>query len=455
MTENRGYIAIRHSTAAVIAAVLVLAAAFSGAPAPASAPMSAPASASGAAGFAGSASAPASASAPVSASASGSADSPGLPGPGSGPGSGFAPSPGPGPGPSDLFVYADEKSDLEGKIKRAKRDVTSAKSDYRDKKNEEAGIGEKIEKLTASIRKTEKELKAVEKDIKDNDAKITVIEGDIERLDAEVGTQNSELMGRLRAMYSAGDISILEVLLDSENIIDFLSNLDMIQWIHAYDVGVLSELNGKLDLVESKKAELVRVKATLDEQRRVEKEKKAGLAGDKKELVAAQAKARAEAEEALDDLEELEAASKSLEAELKELKSRTSYGGGRMGWPVSGAVSSGFGSRIHPISGSRRMHTGIDIAASTGTPVRAASDGIVVKSSVGWNGGYGNIVIIDHGSGITTLYGHNSSLAAAVGGGVKRGDVIAYVGSTGNSTGPHCHFEVRVNGMPQNPMGWL
>jgi murein DD-endopeptidase MepM/ murein hydrolase activator NlpD len=87
--------------------------------------------------------------------------------------------------------------------------------------------------------------------------------------------------------------------------------------------------------------------------------------------------------------------------------------------------------------------------------VHAAADGIVVKSQGGWNGGYGNVLIIDHGSGIMTLYGHNSSLSASVGQQVKRGGVVASVGSSGNSTGPHCHFEVRVNGVAQNPRSWL
>jgi murein DD-endopeptidase MepM/ murein hydrolase activator NlpD len=354
-----------------------------------------------------------------------------------------------------LFAYADETSELEGKLTDTKRSVKDAKAEYRDKKNEEAGIGKNIAALTASIRKAEKELKAIERDIEKNDAKIEAIEGDIRRLDSEIGVQNSDLMDRLRMMYTAGDSSVLEVLLGSENIIDFLSNLDMIQMIHAQDVEMLDELNRKLESVEAKRGELVEAKAALEEQKRAEKRKKAGLAEDKKKLLAEQAKARAEAGEALDDLEELEAASKSIEAELKKLKSRGSYGGGKMGWPVNGAVSSGFGSRIHPLSGAQRMHTGIDIPASTGTPVRAAADGVVVRASGGWNGGYGNVVIIDHGSGITTLYGHNSSLAAVAGGAVKRGDVVAYAGSTGNSTGPHCHFEVRVNGTPKNPLEWL
>jgi murein DD-endopeptidase MepM/ murein hydrolase activator NlpD len=293
------------------------------------------------------------------------------------------------------------------------------------------------------------------KKIEDNDRRIVGIERDISLLEEDVCAQNSDLMERLRLMYMAGDSNALDVLLNSADIVDFLSNRDMIQKIHAYDVMTLEELNRKLDLVEEKKAELVDVKIALERQLADAKQKKADLDGDRKELAAAQSRARAEAAEALEDLEEMEAASKSIEKELKKLESQGTYGGGKMGWPVSGSVSSEFGWRVHPISHARRIHEGIDISAPTGTPVRAASDGVVVKASNGWNGGYGNIVVIDHGSGIMTLYGHNASLASSVGQAVKRGDVVAYVGSTGNSTGPHCHFEVRVNGVAQNPRGWL
>jgi murein DD-endopeptidase MepM/ murein hydrolase activator NlpD len=108
---------------------------------------------------------------------------------------------------------------------------------------------------------------------------------------------------------------------------------------------------------------------------------------------------------------------------------------------------------MHPILKVKKMHTGLDIPAPTGTPVIAANDGTVIKS--GWNNSYGNVVIVDHGGQIVTLYAHNSSLAVKEGEYVSKGQTIAYVGSTGNSTGPHCHFEVRVNGDYQNPKGWV
>ena len=126
---------------------------------------------------------------------------------------------------------------------------------------------------------------------------------------------------------------------------------------------------------------------------------------------------------------------------------------GRFIWPVNGSVGSGFGPRIHPISGGSRMHTGVDIGAPSGTPIKAADDGIVVMA--GPNGGYGNWTLIDHGGGLATGYGHQSSIGVSRGQRVSTGEVIGRVGSTGASTGPHLHWEVRVNGNPVDPMRWV
>lgn len=124
-----------------------------------------------------------------------------------------------------------------------------------------------------------------------------------------------------------------------------------------------------------------------------------------------------------------------------------------MSWPCNGVITSPYGYRVHPIFGTTIYHSGMDIGVDYGTPIHAADSGTVIYS--GWISGYGNAVIIDHGGGVQTLYGHNQSLNVSEGESVAKGSVIAYAGSTGNSTGPHCHFEVRVNGEPADPMAYL
>jgi murein DD-endopeptidase MepM/ murein hydrolase activator NlpD len=154
---------------------------------------------------------------------------------------------------------------------------------------------------------------------------------------------------------------------------------------------------------------------------------------------------------------DFEAQYNALQAQIAASVSRgnptPSNGNGRFIWPVNGSITSGFGPRTHPIYGGSRVHTGLDIAASQGTPIKAAGDGVVKMAGV--NGGYGNWTLIDHGGGLATGYGHQSRIAVSVGQHVSQGEVIGYVGSTGASTGPHLHWEVRVNGNPVDPRGWV
>lgn len=133
--------------------------------------------------------------------------------------------------------------------------------------------------------------------------------------------------------------------------------------------------------------------------------------------------------------------------------SRNRLGTGNIQPPTNAPITSTYGWRIHPKLGYRRLHAGIDFGAASGSPVKAADGGVVTFS--GWKGGYGNAVIIDHGQGISTLYGHNSQLLVVVGQRINRGDIIALVGSTGLSTGPHIHFEVRENGISVDPAPYL
>ncbi|GAH90225.1 unnamed protein product, partial [marine sediment metagenome] len=144
------------------------------------------------------------------------------------------------------------------------------------------------------------------------------------------------------------------------------------------------------------------------------------------------------------------------EAEVTRILESYRYGtapSGKFAWPVAGRIISGFGYRIHPIFGVRRFHSGIDLVAPYGTLVKAGDGGQVIQA--GYFGGYGNSVMLYHGGGFATWYAHLSSINVSIGQFVQRGQVIGLVGSTGWSTGPHLHFEVRINGAPQNPRAYL
>jgi murein DD-endopeptidase MepM/ murein hydrolase activator NlpD len=149
----------------------------------------------------------------------------------------------------------------------------------------------------------------------------------------------------------------------------------------------------------------------------------------------------------------LEADARALEEEIARRQDPGGDRPGILGWPVNGRVSSPFGYRVHPILGIRRLHTGIDIDARTGDPIRAAEDGRVILAQT--YGGYGRAIVIDHGGGMATLYAHQSSLAVNEGDRVERGELIGYAGCTGFCTGPHLHFEVRINGSFVDPMDYL
>ena len=217
--------------------------------------------------------------------------------------------------------------------------------------------------------------------------------------------------------------------------------------------GMRDDVSGQRDLVAGHREELLQVRARQDRlraQAAAEQGRQQSLLGEVrgrvKEFEAQIASLKKESD-AIGAL--LRARQKAQQQQSKAAPT----GRGVLAVPVPGAVTSTFGSRVHPIFGTSRMHTGVDFSAPTGTPVRAAADGVVVVA--GERGGYGNAVILDHGNTLATLYGHLSRIAVADGATVTKGQVIGYAGSTGYSTGPHLHFEVRVNGNPVDPLKYL
>ncbi len=254
------------------------------------------------------------------------------------------------------------------------------------------------------------------------------------------------------------------VLLQSQNISDFISRRHQLKLVYQADQKILLKLNTQANGINKQKTEVEEQKneiALIREQLLAQKADYQTQAQSQSELI----------QRLNSDRLALEAAQNQLERESKNLEvliqqkvaeaqaktnSRTSFiirGTGVMAYPSDASTSSPFGWRMHPVLGYRRFHAGLDFAASYGSTIRAADSGTVIFA--GWYGGYGRAVIIDHGNGITTLYGHTSELYVADGQAVERGQAIAAVGSTGLSTGPHLHFEVRRNGTPVDPTNYL
>lgn len=273
---------------------------------------------------------------------------------------------------------------------------------------------------------------------------------------AEYQMKHKILEKRVRDIYINGQISYLDVLFGAQDFGDFLTRADLLKRVMLHDSDLVNSL-----LAEKNEIDEIGKNLSEDKEEQEVLAQRAEYAKNvrlEKVSVQQQLIDRMKTDKEVFDrqYDEMTAASE----EISEMIERNKYqaagyvtGSGSMMWPVTGEITSPFGWRTHPIFGRQIYHSGLDIAAEYGTPIVAAQSGIVIHS--GWIDGYGNTVMIDHGGGIVSLYGHNQSLAVDEGQTVNKGQIISYCGSTGNSTGPHCHFEVRRNGEPVSPYDYL
>ncbi len=252
-------------------------------------------------------------------------------------------------------------------------------------------------------------------------------------------------------MYKKGNSGMLSVILNSSSITELLTNIEMSKKIYAADSDLLYKLKVEYDVIYRAKLELSDLKDSLEAQQADMESTKASLAYDQQVVAEKRAAAQADNREIKAQMDALQAQADALVEEIRRLQGDNAYTGGGMCWPsaVSSHITSPFGTRY--IFGGYSFHSGIDIGAWWGSDILAANSGRVLW--VGWDpNGYGNYVMIDHGGGIVTLYGHASQVIVATGQYVGRGQVIAKVGSTGLSTGAHIHFEIRVDGVYQDPL---
>lgn len=311
---------------------------------------------------------------------------------------------------------------------------------------------------------TEQALENTQGDLAQNKLKLLKAQADLdvtqERLDRtrkQLSRRQGLLKRRVVDMYEGEDMDYVNVVLGSTDMWSFLTRAYYLQKILESDTKLITQINSdKLSIEKDKARKARRVTEISSLQVRLvsERDRVASLADQRKQQLNSIESDAALLEKVLDDLErESQRIENTIRDMYKTQKNKKNlYPGkltGSLSLPVSGRITSQFGYRVHPITGVYKLHTGVDIAAGMGTAIHAAANGKVIMA--GWYGAYGNAVIIDHGSHVSTLYGHCSRLLVSVGDSISKGQVIAKVGSTGYSTGAHCHFEKRVNGTPVNP----
>ena len=356
------------------------------------------------------------------------------------------------------FGFASEADDKQAELNEVQSQMQKMQERKEKARQKAAAASEGLEEiqsrlneLQAQARELQAKSNALQAKINDNQAKLA-------KKKAEVEQRKKVYSQRLRQIYINGQVNYLDVLLGAKDFGDFSSRMYLLQKIISSDIAMLQQLQKDEAEIKSRQeqldAEMKEIKST-----KAELEAKRARANKLKEQRSYMLyKAQEEEQQSQSEYERLLAISENITAMLRNMESSgggssSSGGTGRFMWPCRGEITSYFGWRTHPIFGTTKYHSGMDIAVDYGTSIMAADSGTVIYS--GWLGGYGYAVMIDHGSGLVTLYAHNQSLNVYEGQYVTKGTCIAYAGSTGYSTGPHCHFEVRLHGEVTEPLNYL
>lgn len=345
----------------------------------------------------------------------------------------------------DLAGVRNERSAAQQALNRAKSG-----------KSAQIALKEQYDREIVAI---DEQLRTTESLIEQYELSISETQQNIEELVAEQGSQQELFDEMVRMSFEYGSDSYLELLFGAEDFSDFLSRIDLISYHLSYNRSVIEKMKEVEDNLHTNEENLRSSKENLENYKQSKetlREEFETKSAESTALISRLADDEAEAAAALKIIQESEKKLQNdIEALTRELNSTSTYSGGKFKWPLatSGTNTSGWEWRTNPITKRREFHNGIDIAAPKGTNIYAAADGTVVKCE--WYGGYGNCVIINHGGGVMTLYGHCNSLNVKNGQSVKAGDVIAYVGTTGQSTGYHLHFTVYEGKTAVNPWNYL
>jgi murein DD-endopeptidase MepM/ murein hydrolase activator NlpD len=346
---------------------------------------------------------------------------------------------------------------LQSKIESKKREIAAKKGRERVLTTTITAYTERIDLLQGDITVLQARQLRIETDLANKRAELARVQDELRRerirlarLRERLAESRAALSDRLVELYKADEPDMVTVILESDGFADLLERAEFMQRVSKQEaVAVEKRLDALEERLRKVAADIARRAAEVDaiKDRLVERQQ---------EIQGAREQKRQSLVSTREDRRELEGHLAALEKEQAQVQARLAsangagpvrQGSGSMIWPINGAFTSPFGMRWG------RLHAGVDLAAPEGTPIRAAESGRVIL--MGWTGGYGNYTCIAHGGALSTCYAHQSRYGTSVGASVSQGQVIGYVGNTGNSTGAHLHFETRVNGTPVDPMGYL
>ena len=344
-----------------------------------------------------------------------------------------------------------QRNEIQNQMNEANEQLQGVQSDISENLQQVQKLDEKISTSQQELDELNKKIENLQNSSNEVENRLTEVQGNYDK-------QKKLLDSYLVAVQESSETQYLDVLLASKNITEFLSNYFLITELANSQMELLEDMQNKKNEIQQSKEKLEK-----------NQEELAVIKANQTKTATVLENTKSVRENFIAKLSDQE---KSIQAQIDEYYNQfnainneilqlaqggiaTPYIGGVLAWPVPGytVISSNYGMRTHPITGVYKLHTGVDIRAPLGATFIAANDGIVTKAS--YNGAYGNMVMIDHGGGVSTLYAHGSEILVQVGQTVKRGDTVLKVGSTGYSTGPHAHFEVRLNGVVTDPMPYI
>ena len=372
--------------------------------------------------------------------------------------------------PSDVQVGVTASAATQSQLKSKQAQLESQQKNISAKlkslKKSKAAAQDQLDLVNELVENLQTQITTVNNQINAANAEIKEIEEEIAAKDREIENSKEKFKERMKAIYISGDITGgLEVILCSDGMEEFISNFVYLEAMAKYDQGLIDELVNDKEGYQEKKRQVEEHKKQIDAQKAELAKKKTELDAQQKEAEALMKQIKADEEAYKKKQAEIDLQMAKARAQLDALISKnnsnsqnTEYYGGSFGWPTPGykRITSPYGPRTYTLNGRRvsSNHKGIDIGAPSGAKIVASNGGTVVTSAYN-AGGYGNYVIIDHGGGKMTVYGHMSKRGVSVGQSVTKGQQIGKVGSTGRSTGPHLHFEIRINGTAVNPINYL